>query len=64
MTQKEFANQILQIVDNGRSFDNKSDKEIIKDLVSFLSILEPKDRAVFSRWGKIEHHSTKALCWK
>lgn len=64
MTQKEFASQMLQIVDNCREIDNKSNEEIVKELSIFLSVLEPKDRKKFSAWGHEKHRSTPKDCWE
>ena len=64
MTQKDFASNLIQIVDNSREFDNKTDEEIIKELVAFMSVLEPKDREKFSKWGFPKEQSTPMDCWK
>jgi hypothetical protein len=63
MTQKEFASQLLQVVDNSREFGNKSDAEIIESLNIFLSVLEPKNRIIFSRWGHKSAQVSEEECW-
>jgi hypothetical protein len=64
MTQKEFASQMLQVVDNSREIYGKSDEEIIKELEMFMSVLEPKNRETFSKWGFPEDQSTVTDCWE
>jgi hypothetical protein len=64
MTQKEFASQMLQVVDNGREIYGKSNEEIVKELAMFLSVLEPKNRETFSNWGLPKDHSTVKDCWE
>ncbi|MFZ1800661.1 MAG: hypothetical protein WAU24_12420 [Chitinophagaceae bacterium] len=64
MTQKEFASQMLQVVDNSREIDGKSDEEIVKELTMFMSVLEPKNRETFSQWGFPKDKSTVADCWE
>jgi hypothetical protein len=64
MTQKEFASQMLQVVDNSREIDGKSNDEIVNELVMFLSVLEPKNRETFSKWGFPKDQSTVTDCWE
>ena len=64
MTQKEFASQMLQIIDNSREIDGKSDEEIVKELTLFMSVLEPKNRETFSKWGFEKDQTTVENCWE
>ena len=63
MTKEKFAKTILEIVDNSREIDNKSNDEIVKEIASFLSIVEPKDIERFAIWGMPEDKSTVQKCW-
>ncbi len=64
MTRKEFSSQILQIVDNSREIDNLSDEQIVTALSLFMSsVLEPKNRESFAKWGFPKDKSTPNDCW-
>jgi len=63
MTQHEFASQMLQIVDNSRNIDGKSNEDIVSELKLFLSVLEPKDRVKFAKWGHPPHQVVESKCW-
>lgn len=49
---------------NSRKIYGKSDKEIVNELVIFMSVLEPKNRETFSKWGFPKDQSNITDCWE
>jgi len=63
MTKKEYAKNIVQLIDNSRRIDCMDFDEIVNEVEGFLSVVQPVDRARFSKWGHPEHWSTAVNCW-
>jgi len=62
MTKKEYINQLFQLIKNG--FNNRvSDSDFKNDLESFIDVLEPKDRNIFSKWGYPDVQVSPDKCW-
>ena len=58
MTKRNLAEQIFE---TGYHAENK--KEAVNSIISFLDLLEPKDRQKFSEWGFNKDLSTPEKCW-
>jgi nucleoid DNA-binding protein len=62
MTKQKLAKKIIKIVDNYRFFNN-TDEEIERAIESLFSVLEPKDKVQFAKWGMDSEKSTAEECW-
>jgi len=58
MTKESLASAIIDSIENHETKD-----EQIEAVIALLSILEPKDREQFAKWGYPAQQSTPEECW-
>lgn len=61
MTKENFARQIIETVNN---YNESGEPTVASEsIISFLDLLEPRDRESFAKWGYPQDQSTEDECW-